>query len=182
MKIRTKVSCLLLALMVALTFASCTDGGASSQSGASSQVQSLPSGQSTLPVSSEPEEEPSPYPLHPTKKEDEVSIQFCGDILLHYQPVQSALLADGSYDFSPYFSEVSKLLTADLKIVNLEGAVDNSREPSSYPCFNYPSEIIRDAMGAGFNFFLTANNHSFDMRWSGLLGHPRRPSGGWSGV
>ncbi len=169
MKIRTKVSCLLLALMVALTFAGCTDGGTSSQSEAPSQTQSLPSEQSVLPVSSEPEEPVSPYPLHPTKKEDEVSIQFCGDILLHYQPVQSALLADGSYDFSPYFSEVSKLLTADLKIVNLEGAVDDSRKPSSYPCFNYPSEIIRDAMGAGFNFFLTANNHSFDMRWSGLL-------------
>ena len=55
MKIRTRVSCLLLALMVALTFVSCTDGGASSQSEASSQVQSLPSEQSTLPVSSEPE-------------------------------------------------------------------------------------------------------------------------------
>ena len=62
MKIRTRVSCLLLALMVVLTFVSCTDGGASSQSEASSQVQSLPSEQSTLPVSSEPEEEPSPYP------------------------------------------------------------------------------------------------------------------------
>ena len=96
MKIRTKISCLLLALVVALTLVGCTDGGASSQSEAPSQAQSLPSEQSTLPVSSEPEEAPSPYPLHPTKKKDEVSIQFCGDILLHYQPLQTARLTAGS--------------------------------------------------------------------------------------
>ena len=96
MKRRTKLLSLALALLVALTFAGCTDPGASSLAGASSQTQSLAvstADLSSLPVSSEPLEEPSPYPLHPTQKEGEVSIQFCGDILLHYQPVKSALLA-----------------------------------------------------------------------------------------
>lgn len=142
----------------------------SAPSSASSEASSIPS--SSTPVSSEEEESStpsSPYPLHETKTKDTVTMQFMGDILLHKQPVASAKQEDGTYDFSPYFSLISPYLTADLKIANMEGAVDPSQEPSSYPCFNYPSEIIRDAMGAGINFFTTSNNHSFDKGWKGLV-------------
>ncbi len=103
-----------------------------------------------------------------------VKIAMVGDVLLHKTTILSnAEHSAGTYDFSSFTSEISSYLNkADLRIMNMEGPVNASggnKNITSYPCFNYPEEIIQDMKNAGFNFMLTANNHAFDKGMQGVI-------------
>ena len=99
---------------------------------------------------------------------DEAEIVFAGDAMMHQGQIDAARQPDGTYDFSEYFEDIRPYVeSADYAVVNLETPV--SQPPySGYPCFNAPDSYIDALSNAGFNLFLTANNHTLDRRDNGL--------------
>lgn len=99
---------------------------------------------------------------------DEAEIVFAGDAMMHKAQLEAAYQKDGSYNFTEYFSDIDEYIkSADYAVVNLETPV--SEPPySGYPLFNSPSEYLDALAGAGFDLFLTANNHTLDRRDFGL--------------
>lgn len=95
-------------------------------------------------------------------------IVFAGDAMMHQGQIDAARQSDGTYDFSDYFRAISDYVEeADYAVVNLE--TPTSTKPySGYPCFNAPSQYVDALLNAGFDLFLTANNHTLDRRDKGL--------------
>lgn len=115
-----------------------------------------------------PSPTPSPTPA-PTRK---VKLQFAGDVLLHSNPVKAAKTGTNTYDFTPFFTEISSYMDGDLVICNVETPIDVNGENaslSSYPMFNAPYEILPALKELGFNLCVNANNHSFDKGFDGLV-------------
>lgn len=109
-----------------------------------------------------PTEPPAPHVV------STASIGVTGDILIHSTVYNSALQADGSYDFSYHYQHIAPYFQKyDLMVANLEVTL-NGGKPSSYPCFNCPDSIVDALKGAGVDMLLTANNHSYDTRTAGL--------------
>lgn len=98
----------------------------------------------------------------------EVDLLFAGDAMMHTGQLEAAKRGGGVYDYSYCFSVVSPYIqAADYAVVNLETPV--SEPPySGYPQFNAPVSYVKALAGAGFDLFLTANNHTLDRRDSGL--------------
>ncbi|RYD01942.1 hypothetical protein N752_27865 [Desulforamulus aquiferis] len=90
---------------------------------------------------------------------------------MHIPVVNSAKTPDGQYDFKPIFSEVAEHLnSADLTIVNLETRLAGKEFGySGYPLFNTPEALAKDLKDLGVDIVATANNHSLDMGWKGLV-------------
>ena len=99
---------------------------------------------------------------------DEAEIVFAGDAMMHARQIETARQSDGSYDFSEYFPAITDYVkSADYAVVNLETPI--STPPySGYPMFNAPAEYVDALKRAGFDLFLTANNHTLDRRDKGL--------------
>lgn len=124
----------------------------------------VPSG-SPQPLEPEPSAsaEPSPTP----RGSGAVTMHVVGDIMCHINQLTSAEQEDGTYDFTPWFSEISKeLKKADLVIGNLETTTfdASTKGYAGYPLFNTPSSLLDALKGAGFTHLTTANNHCLD-RW-----------------
>ena len=99
---------------------------------------------------------------------DEAEIVFAGDAMMHQGQIDDARRSDGSYDYSEYFWTITPYVrSADYAVVNLETPVAGAPY-SGYPCFNSPSSYIDALADAGFDMFLTANNHTLDRRDRGL--------------
>jgi poly-gamma-glutamate synthesis protein (capsule biosynthesis protein) len=110
----------------------------------------------------EPEPEPEPDPIH-------IRIQFAGDILLHGG--LGAGTGPNTFDYRPFMWAIRPHINGDLNLVNMETPVDvfgNNQDIRTWPRFNAPFEILEGLIYAGFNHLITANNHSFDMGFSGL--------------
>ncbi|MDE7142724.1 MAG: CapA family protein, partial [Muribaculaceae bacterium] len=72
------------------------------------------------------------------------------------------------YDYSDCFTPVADIISgADFAVVNLETPVAGGHY-SGYPCFNAPDSYVEALRDAGFDLFLTANNHTLDRRDKGL--------------
>lgn len=100
---------------------------------------------------------------------NDVELLFAGDAMQHRAQIDAAKRSDGSYDYSDCFADISHLVkSADLAIVNLETPVGASGPYSGYPCFFAPSAFVDALADAGFDVFLTANNHTLDRRAKGL--------------
>lgn len=99
---------------------------------------------------------------------DEAEIVFAGDAMMHKGQIEAAKRGGDSYDFSEYFPVVRDYISmADYAVVNLETPV--STPPySGYPCFNSPAQYLDALKDAGFDLFLTANNHTLDRHDRGL--------------
>lgn len=99
---------------------------------------------------------------------DEANIVFAGDAMMHQKQIDCARRDDNTYDYSDYFTEIAPyVIGADYAVVNLETAV--SAPPySGYPCFNAPESYVDALRRAGFDLFLTANNHTLDRNDRGL--------------
>lgn len=99
---------------------------------------------------------------------EQADVVFAGDAMMHQAQIDAARRSDGTYDYSEYFEFITPYVTAsDYAVVNLETAV--SKPPySGYPCFNSPASYIDALRDAGFDLFLTANNHTLDRRDAGL--------------
>ncbi len=77
-----------------------------------------------------------------------------------------------SYDFWPVFKPIATYLAmADYAVANLETRLAGPEFGySGYPLFNSPDELAHALKYAGFDLVGTANNHSFDMGWEGIVG------------
>ena len=140
----------------------------SSKASASSTVSADGTEQATEQVINE-ETGYAPGPPSP-KVESTASIGATGDILLHNSVLNGALQADGSYDFSKSFADISPYWSAlDYMIVNLEVPCGGDDNVTGYPVFDAPDSIVTYLKAAGVDMCLTATNHAYDCRLSGML-------------
>lgn len=97
-------------------------------------------------------------------------LAFVGDLMCH-SPLYEYAKTDSGYDFTPYYQYIrDELSYADLTIGNLETVLGGKElKFSGYPDFNSPDEYALALKDAGFDFLVTANNHSLDRGEKGLL-------------
>lgn len=101
----------------------------------------------------------------------EAVILFAGDAMQHEAQLQAAQSASGTrndYDYTDYFTEIKDAVNgADYAVVNLETPL-GGKPYSGYPMFCAPDSYGTALKDAGFDMFLTANNHTLDRRDKGL--------------
>lgn len=97
----------------------------------------------------------------------QIDILFAGDAMQHQSQIDNAF-RNNQYDYSSYFKYIQyEVSTADLAVVNLE--VTLAGKPyKGYPQFSAPDEYAIALQDAGFDVFLTANNHVLDRGSKGL--------------
>lgn len=107
------------------------------------------------------------YPV--SDSPEPVTILFAGDAMQHTAQIESAGKSE-RYDYRHCFSLVeNEIKSADLAVVNLEVPL-GGKPYTGYPAFSAPDEYAVALKNAGFDIFLTANNHCLDRRSSkGLL-------------
>lgn len=99
---------------------------------------------------------------------DSVELVFAGDAMQHERQIVAAKSSGGSYDYSGYYDEVRPYIeSADFAVVNLETPL-GGKPYSGYPMFCAPDSYAEELKDAGFDFILTANNHTLDRRDKGL--------------
>ncbi len=99
--------------------------------------------------------------------EEDVSLLFAGDAMQHDRQIAAARKGD-SYDYSQCFRYVDDYIReADYAVVNFECTL-GGKPYKGYPCFSAPDEYAVALQNAGFDLFLTANNHCLDTRDAGL--------------
>jgi len=101
-----------------------------------------------------------------------IRIQFAGDILLHRGPIEAARTGENTFDFRPFLRDIKPFIDGDLSIANMETPVDvlgGNQDITTFPLFNAPFEILEALQYAGFNHLISANNHSFDRGFDGLV-------------
>ncbi len=102
----------------------------------------------------------NPYP--------EATLLFAGDAMQHTAQIEAARQTDKTYDYSDCFTPLAEYISsADYAVVNLETPLYQPPY-TGYPCFNAPQEFAKALKDAGFDLFLTANNHTLDRRENGL--------------
>lgn len=101
---------------------------------------------------------------------DTVQIAFVGDAMQHESQLKAAKQHDGSYDYTNCFSAIKPYVeSADYAVVNLETPLGGGPRYSGYPTFSAPDSYAEALIDAGFDLFLTANNHTLDRRDRGLI-------------
>ena len=132
----------------------------------------------TLPASQTTTTEPSPEPTEPTSSTTtttepvEITVAAVGDVLTHMPIVNSVRDSKtGSYFFGPIFSPIAPYLrAADYTVANLETRLAGAAAGySGYPLFNSPRELAYALKDIGIDLAATANNHSLDMGWNGIV-------------
>ncbi len=100
-----------------------------------------------------------------------IKMIFSGDIMGHGPQIQSAQrVRNKQYDYTPCFRYVQPLLEeADLAIGNLEVTLPGKPPYQGYPMFRSPDALADALRQAGFDFLVTANNHSNDAGKQGVL-------------
>lgn len=93
-----------------------------------------------------------------------VDLLFVGDAMQHQAQLDRALEIGGDhYDYSGCFDLIAPDITAaDYAVVNLEVPLGGGPRYSGYPCFSAPDSYAKALKDAGFDLFLTANNHCLD--------------------
>lgn len=92
---------------------------------------------------------------------------FVGDAMQHQAQLDRALELGGGkkYDYTGCFSLIAPTITeADYAVCNLEVPLGGGPDYTGYPCFSAPDSYAEALKDAGFDLFLTANNHCLDRR------------------
>jgi poly-gamma-glutamate synthesis protein (capsule biosynthesis protein) len=119
-----------------------------------------------------PEGAPSSPAAPPAPVVREAVLYAVGDIMVHMPQLPAYLdAATGIYDFSPWFEDVTPIFAeGDWVVGNLETTLAGADlKYSGFPRFNSPPELAADLREAGFHLLSTANNHSLDRGWSGIV-------------
>ena len=100
---------------------------------------------------------------------EKISILFAGDVMQHGPQIQAAYNSNtGTYDYSNCFKYIQPIVrAADFAIANLETTLAG-KPYAGYPAFSAPDEIALALKDAGFDMFITANNHCLDRKQNGL--------------
>ena len=87
----------------------------------------------------------------------------------HEEQLKAARKPDGTYDYSGCFTLVTpEIEAADIAVCNFETTLGGPPY-RGYPQFCSPDELAAAVRDAGFDIFLTANNHCMDRRTHGLI-------------
>lgn len=99
----------------------------------------------------------------------EAEVVSGGDLLIVQTLLNAAKTEDG-YDFSYIFEHVDTYIQeADYGVINLETSMGGeSLGYGGFPCFNTPESLVDAAKTAGFDMFLTASNHSYDLGYDSV--------------
>ena len=92
---------------------------------------------------------------------------FVGDAMQHQAQLDRAKELGGGngYDYSDCFTLIAPEVTkADYAVCNLEVPLGGGPDYTGYPCFSAPDSYAESLRDAGFDLFLTANNHCLDRR------------------
>ena len=96
-----------------------------------------------------------------------VDIISLGNLIIHQSQIDGAK-QENSYDFSPSFQYIKKMiLDSDISRGILEGTLAGC-EPSGYPFFNSPDEVVDALKDTGIDIINYANNHIYDYEDVGL--------------
>lgn len=90
---------------------------------------------------------------------------FVGDAMQHQAQLDRARELGGGngYDWNECYSLIAPDITAaDYAVCNLEVPLGGGQDYSGYPCFSAPDNYALALKDAGFDMFLTANNHCLD--------------------
>ncbi len=94
------------------------------------------------------------------------TLLFVGDAMQHTAQLERAYELGGStgvYDYTGCFDLIAPTISeADYAVVNLEVPLGGGPRYSGYPCFSAPDSYAESLRDAGFDLFLTANNHCLD--------------------
>ena len=97
--------------------------------------------------------------------QERVTLLFVGDLMQHDAQIKAARTSEGYADcFKHVAAEIRK---ADVAVANLEVTL-GGKPYRGYPAFSAPDEFAYAAKDAGFDVFLTANNHCLDRGKRGL--------------
>jgi poly-gamma-glutamate capsule biosynthesis protein CapA/YwtB (metallophosphatase superfamily) len=126
-----------------------------------------------LPTVSEtpPEEVPEIKPSEPPPAA-EATLVAVGDIMMHRPQLPGAYNPETqTYDFRGFFQSVRSILVdANWTFGNLETPIaGDERGFRGYPLFNAPVALAEALADAGFDVLSTANNHSLDQGFTGLV-------------
>ena len=100
---------------------------------------------------------------------DSISLYFAGDMMQHKGQLDAAFRPDGTYDYSGCFTQVTpEIEAADIAVCNFETTLGGAPY-TGYPQFCSPDAYAYAVRDAGFDIFLTANNHCMDRRNRGLI-------------
>ncbi len=126
------------------------------------------------PTEAAPVETEPPVTTEPPVPESVIAtatISTQGDLLMHAPVFATAKQSNGGYDFENIFRYCKDLVSSvDYAIANLEttfGGPDHPHQPNMSFCC--PDELAADAAKAGYDMFITANNHSGDSMGDGLI-------------
>lgn len=115
------------------------------------------------PPPDEPEPAPEPEPVSFT-------VATAGDVLPHGPVLTSARDGNG-YDFAPLMRNIRPYVDGpDFAICHMEVPVAPAgTQPSGYPVFGAPKELVSALVDEGWDACTTASNHSVDRRWDGVV-------------
>ena len=112
-------------------------------------------------------------PIIEEPKEDQsFSMSVIGDIMCHNSQYKDAYNSStGTYDFSYVFEDIKNYINdSDIAVGNLETTfAGKDRGYSNYPRFNTPEQLAYNLKDFGIDVLSTANNHSMDTNYSGLV-------------
>jgi poly-gamma-glutamate synthesis protein (capsule biosynthesis protein) len=101
-----------------------------------------------------------------------ITVSAVGDLLIHNTVFWSVYdRGTGTYNFNPVFAAIAPYLKAsDYCAANLETRLAGPQFGySGYPKFNTPDSLAVDMRETGVDLMATANNHSLDMGWPGIV-------------
>jgi len=106
-----------------------------------------------------------------TLKADKISFLFAGDIMGHDEQIWSAENRENhTYNYDDVFNYIKPVVTeADIAIANFEVTLGGPPY-MGYPQFSSPAALAGAVKNAGFDYLVTANNHSADRGKKGILG------------
>lgn len=95
---------------------------------------------------------------------DSITLLFVGDAMQHEAQLDQAKLAgNGKHNYDKCFDLIAPFVKeADYAVVNLEVPLGGGPVYRGYPCFSAPDSYAKALKDAGFDMFLTANNHCLD--------------------
>lgn len=100
-----------------------------------------------------------------------IQLSAVGDLMCHSTMYNYARVSTDSFNFIPCYQYIAPYLqSADFLIGNLETTFGGAQIPySGYPRFNTPDDYLKGITYSGFDFLVTANNHSNDTDEKGIL-------------
>ena len=168
MRLRCRGAALLAAALLPMFLAAgCMESGRTNPTEPSAHSESP-----TREPEATPAPSPTPTPVPTPPPPVEATLVAIGDVMMHKPMIPGAYDEEsGTYDFTGFFAPLRDVFqNADWAVANLETPIaGDDRGFPGYPRFNAPVALADALKDAGFDVVSTANNHSLDQNYSGLV-------------